>query len=201
MDGSTQSALTAQTAQHGSSTESSRLTTPIPAARKEADPVAFLDEKTALVVDDEPVITELISSTLNAQGYACSTALNGVEAGAYNNLLTARNYQLAFINWGADYPDPQDFLSLQLQTGAGNNNGSYSDPTFDQLTRRADVLVGNDARRFQLYQQAEKRALDAAAWIVLYHGKSATIINPRVHGVIVIGGGVTAPNWATVTIS
>ena len=130
-----------------------------------------------------------------------NVALNGMEAGAYNNLLTARNYQLAFINWGEDYPDPQDFLSLQLQTGAGNNNGSYSDPTFDQLTRRADVLVGNNDRRFQLYQEAEKRALAAAAWIVLYHGKSATIINPRVHGVIVNGGGVTAPNWATVTIS
>jgi ABC-type transport system substrate-binding protein len=129
-----------------------------------------------------------------------NVTLNQMEQGAYNNALTARNYELAFISWGADYPDPQDFLSLQLQTGTGNNNGSFSDKTFDRLTREADVLVGNNARRYALYQQAEKIALDKAAWIVLYWGKSDIFINHRVHGLIINGGGLTAANWAKVTV-
>jgi oligopeptide transport system substrate-binding protein len=126
--------------------------------------------------------------------------LNQMEAGAYNDALTARNYQLAFISWGEDYPDPQDFLSLQLQTGVGNNNGSFSDPRFDALTKLADTLVGHDAQRHRLYDQAEQIALDKAAWIVLYWGKTDTLINPKVHGLRINAGGLTADNWATVSI-
>jgi len=125
--------------------------------------------------------------------------LNSLEHGAYNNALTARNYQLAFIAWGADYPDPQNFLSLQLQTGAPNNNGSYSNATFDSLTRRADVLVGNNAQRLSLYRQAERLAVNDAAWIVLDWNKADILIRPSVHGLVVNGLGLTAPNWADVT--
>lgn len=126
--------------------------------------------------------------------------LNQLEAGAYNNLLSARSYQIAYISWGADYPDPQNFLSLQLQSGTGNNNGSFSDHTFDRLTTRADALVGNNARRFALYHRAEGIALDQAAWIVLYHSKANVFISKRVHGLEINGGGLTAANWATVTV-
>ena len=126
--------------------------------------------------------------------------LNQLESAAYNNLLSARTYQLAYISWGADYPDPQNFLSLQLQSGTGNNNGSYSNRTFDRLTKQADALVGNNARRFAFYHQAERIALDDAAWIVLYHSKANVFISSRVHGLIINGGGVTAGNWAAVTV-
>lgn len=126
--------------------------------------------------------------------------LNELESGAYNNLLSARTYQLAYISWGADYPDPQNFLSLQLQTGTGNNNGSYSNRTFDRLTRQADALVGNNARRFALYHRAERIALDQAAWIVLYHSRADVFIDQHVHGLVINGGGLTAANWATVTV-
>lgn len=129
-----------------------------------------------------------------------NVGLNGLEQGAYNNALTARNYQLAFISWGEDYPDPQDFLSLQLQTGAANNNGSFSNPTFDRLTNEADTLVGDNAKRYQLYDRAEQIALDKAAWIVLWWGKADVFIKPGVHGLTVNGGGLTAANWADVSV-
>ena len=118
---------------------------------------------------------------------------------AYNDALTARHYQLAFIAWGADYPDPQNFLSLQLQTDSGNNNGGYSDAMFDRLTERADTIVNNDAERYRLYHRAEQIAIDEAAWIVLDWGKADVLIRPTVHGLIVNALGVTAPNWTTVT--
>lgn len=118
---------------------------------------------------------------------------------AYNNALTARAYQLAFIAWGADYPDPQDFLSLQLQTGGGNNNGSYSNRTFDALTTRADAMVNHPAQRYALYRRAEQIALGDAAWIVLDWGKADVMIRPSVQGLRVNGLGLTACNWATVS--
>jgi oligopeptide transport system substrate-binding protein len=142
-----------------------------------------------------PVLQRLWSKYLGV-----NVQLQPMEQGAYNNALTARNYQLAFISWGADYPDPQNFLSLQLQTGVGNNNGSFSDSTFDQLTKQADVTVGNDKKRFALYRQAETIALNKAAWIVLWWGKSAMLINPKVHGLVINAGGLTAKNWADVAV-
>jgi oligopeptide transport system substrate-binding protein len=145
--------------------------------------------------DSAQVLQQMWKQTLGV-----TVSLNQLEAGAYNNALTARNFQLAFISWGADYPDPQNFLSLQLQTGAGNNNGSFSDSAFDQLTKRADTIVGNNRYRYRLYQQAEKIALDKAAWICLFHGKSAILINNHVHGLVINGGGLTARNWAGVTV-
>jgi ABC-type transport system substrate-binding protein len=142
-----------------------------------------------------PVLQRLWSKYLGV-----NVQLQSMEQGAYNNALTARNYQLAFISWGADYPDPQNFLSLQLQTGSGNNNGSFSDKQFDALTHQADVTVNNDAKRFALYRKAEVIALDKAAWIVLWWGKSAMLIEPKVHGLVINAGGLTARNWADVTI-
>ncbi len=128
-----------------------------------------------------------------------NVSLNLLEHGAYNDALSARNYQIAFIAWGADYPDPQNFLSLQLETGAGNNNGGYSNATFDRLTQKADTLVNDNRERYQLYQQAEKIALDDAAWIVLDWGRAEMLIRPSVHGLTLNGLGLTAANWASVT--
>lgn len=129
-----------------------------------------------------------------------NVSLNKMEQNAYNNLLNARSYQLAYISWTEDYPDPQNFLSLQLQTGNGNNNGSYSNATFDSLTKRADALVGNNAARFKLYHQAEAIALNQAAWLVLFHPKWDIFINKNVRGLSINGGGLTAGNWADVTV-
>jgi oligopeptide transport system substrate-binding protein len=129
-----------------------------------------------------------------------NVTLNLLEHGAYNDALAARAYQLAFIAWSADYPDPQDFLSLQLQTGTANNNGGYSNPTLDRLTREADTIANDEARRYRLYREAEKIALRDAASIVLDWAKAEILIRPSVHGLALNGLGLVAPNWADVTI-
>jgi ABC-type transport system substrate-binding protein len=134
------------------------------------------------------------------QAMHVNVTLNVLEHGAYNDALAARAYQLAFIAWSADYPDPQNFLSLQLQTGTANNNGGYSNPTLDRLTREADAIVNDDARRYRLYDEAEKMALRDAAWLVLDWAKAEMLIRPSVHGLVLTGLGLAAPNWADVTI-
>ena len=49
--------------------------------------------------------------------------------------------QMYYSIWGADYPDPQNFLSQQLRTDVGNNNGHYSNAEFDTLVDEADVMT------------------------------------------------------------
>lgn len=128
--------------------------------------------------------------------------LSAVKAapGAYTDALAAQPYQLAFNQWSADYPDPQNFLSLQLQTGVTNNLGGYSNAQVDRLTARADTLPWSDPQRVKLYQQAEKIALDDVAWIVLDWQRSAILIRSTVHGLAVNGNGIMAPDWTKVMV-
>ena len=128
--------------------------------------------------------------------------LNLLEHGAYINALTARTFDIAFIQWGADYPDPQDFLSLLFQSASPDNNGYYSNKQFDALTSAADVMPHDSPARYAKYQQAEQIALNDAAVLVLDWGKANTLIRPSVHGVVLNGlGYLASPNWATVTVS
>jgi oligopeptide transport system substrate-binding protein len=130
--------------------------------------------------------------------------LNQLEHGAYINDLTARNFDLAFIQWGADYPDPQDFLSLMFQSKSPNNNGYYDNPTFDQLTGQADVMPHDSPARYQKYRQAEQIAVNEVCGIMLDWGRANVLIRPTVHGLqlTALGGGslLAAPNWTDVTV-
>ena len=119
----------------------------------------------------------------------------------YDSALTALNFQLAFVRWTDDYPDPQNFLSIQLQTGATDNIGGFSSHQFDALTSRADSLFGNNRLRYGLYRSAEAIALKQAAWIVIDWGKTVCLINRKIHGLLVNDLSIVAPNWAAVTES
>ncbi|HVA89147.1 MAG TPA: hypothetical protein VNL71_04835, partial [Chloroflexota bacterium] len=123
------------------------------------------------------------------------------EHGAYDDALSAHNFDLAFIQWGADYPDPQDFLSLNFASTSPGNAGYYHSPVFDTLTQAADVMPHDSPARYQKYQQAEQTALNDVAAVVLDWGKSNVLIRPTVHGLLVTGlSGLAAPNWADVTV-
>ena len=50
--------------------------------------------------------------------------------------------QIFGIGWVADYPDPQDWLSLQFGNGAINNTGSVNVPAANALMAQADVEPG-----------------------------------------------------------
>ncbi|HLJ68316.1 MAG TPA: peptide ABC transporter substrate-binding protein [Chloroflexota bacterium] len=103
--------------------------------------------------------------------------------------------------WIDDYPDAQDWLQNLLMTGANDNIGGYSNPTYDRLVQQGNVTV-NPARRAALYRRAQKLVVNDGGWIGVGGVYNIFVVRPRVHGVV-IGGGLIEPvnnNWANVSI-
>lgn len=107
--------------------------------------------------------------------------------------------QFYYSVWGADYPDPQNFISQQLRTGVGNNNGHYSNPVFDSLVDQADVMTDDAAARMQLYNQAEQIAVTEAGWLPLYNPRLNVLVKPYVDGIVFSGQGLVIPDYSLLT--
>lgn len=107
------------------------------------------------------------------------------KAMEWRSFLEARNRkELQFANqsWYADYLDPQNFLSLMMATGSGENRDGYSNPEFDKLCAQADSSL-DEAKRIKLYQKAEDIAISDAARIPVYFAEDVNLIQPWVKGV------------------
>jgi oligopeptide transport system substrate-binding protein len=85
--------------------------------------------------------------------------------------------------WIADYPDPEDFLSLLLHTGAQNNTGGYSNPQFDALLDAA-AIEQNSATRLSQYQNAENIVVQDAPLLPLFFGRNYQLVKPYVAGYV-----------------
>jgi oligopeptide transport system substrate-binding protein len=109
---------------------------------------------------------------------------------------TGMDFWISF--WGADYPDPQNFVSLQLLSDSPNNNGHWSNAEFDQLSQQADTFTGPPEERFKLYQQAEQIGIDEVGWLPLFSPRFSVLIKPYVSGIVTTGQGFVIPDWSAV---
>jgi oligopeptide transport system substrate-binding protein len=139
------------------------------------------------------------------QNLGVKVNLNVVELGKYNHDLDSHNVQMYVIQWGADWPEPSDWLSLQLHSGASNNNGDWSNHQFDALVDQADVTP-DTAKRFALYQKAERIAITQVPWIPLDSPKSLILIRPAIKGFVLTGEGLNGngpvlADWSKIAAS
>jgi oligopeptide transport system substrate-binding protein len=83
--------------------------------------------------------------------------------------------------WGADYPDPDNFMKL-FTSNSGNNHGRWKNPKYDQLLDEA-AREQDAAKRSQLYDEAQKILTESDAAIApLYWKAEATLLSPKFTG-------------------
>jgi oligopeptide transport system substrate-binding protein len=93
-------------------------------------------------------------------------AVNNVDFGTLiNDVYSGDAPQIFAIGWIVDYPDPQDWLSLQFLPGSSVNTTNVNDPVANDLMNKADVEQ-NQQTRFQMYNQAEQEMINQVGWIV-----------------------------------
>ena len=122
--------------------------------------------------------------------------LRPVDLTAYNTQTANHQVQFGFTQWGADFPDPYDWLALNLLSNAGNNNGEWNNATFDQTVNQAEQSSGD--ARIKLYNQAEQIAIPEC-WLAAARSQAlAAIIPSWVHGVTLNGNGLYFGDWSNV---
>jgi len=120
-----------------------------------------------------------------------------------------KGLQMWWLGWIADYPDPQDWTTLQFNKGASNNNWNYgqnfsSDAQQQVATQntleKADRDLGTD--RLSLYDQAEQQLVNDVAWMPLFQSDTAVLIKKYVYGTVLNSHGLTPPDdWANIYIA
>lgn len=112
------------------------------------------------------------------------TELNPIEKGYFREIAKEGACQICRSGWFADYPTYGNFmvdLFGKVSIG-GNNLGRIDDPKFEDLIAKAQKET-DDAKRGELYNQAEERLLNETAsvvplnWYVGDHVYSDKLVN------------------------
>jgi oligopeptide transport system substrate-binding protein len=103
---------------------------------------------------NNPPVAEFLKEQFS-KNLGVSIELEPVDTKTLQTRFKANDFQLVFVGWNADYPDPENFLYSNFHSGAGNNKSNYSNKQFDDLLDRAQVET-DSAKRLDLYKQAHQ---------------------------------------------
>ncbi len=113
-----------------------------------------------------------------------SAVLDPIDPTAYSALTKDKTTspQMYYLGWCADYPDPQNWISLFQTTGQLADRIGFSNPALDKLIKQADAEQ-DAAKRADLYAQAQKILVEAAPVAFLQNDGGPWLIKPYVKGV------------------
>jgi oligopeptide transport system substrate-binding protein len=86
------------------------------------------------------------------------------------------------LGWCADYPDPQNWLSVYWKTGAFGERIAYANPELDAILNEADQST-DTAKRAELYQQAQDMLVGGAPVAFMWNNVNTYLVKPWVTGV------------------
>ncbi|MDP3940180.1 MAG: peptide ABC transporter substrate-binding protein [Deltaproteobacteria bacterium] len=107
--------------------------------------------------------------------------LRNVEWKAYLKEIATDPPGIWRLGWGADYPDPDNFMNL-FTAASGNNHTRWGSAEFDRLVADA-ALDADKSRRKAMYDDAQRiLCAEAAAIMPLYSRAHNFLVSPRVEG-------------------
>jgi oligopeptide transport system substrate-binding protein len=131
------------------------------------------------------------------------------------NQKSEQGFQLWRGAWIADYPDPEDWTTLQFGKGSPYNDVSYGQnksadapnqqqvqQLLEQADKHPDTNAGEHAARMKFYQQAEQELVNDVAWLPLYQYRTSYQVNTRVHNYSPNTLGLIPPDgWAAINLT
>jgi len=90
--------------------------------------------------------------------------------------------QMFILGWCADYPDPQNWLSVYWKTGAFGERIGFSNPEMDDLMTQADAEL-DPAKRADLYQQVQDMLVEGGYVAFMWNNVNSYTVKPWVQGI------------------
>lgn len=85
------------------------------------------------------------------------------------------------LGWGADYPDPDNFMKL-FTANSGNNHTRWKNPKYDQLLEQAALELDN-GKRAKLYDEAQALLTESDVPIMpFFWTAESTVLNGKFAG-------------------
>ncbi|MDP2731098.1 MAG: peptide ABC transporter substrate-binding protein [Dehalococcoidales bacterium] len=131
------------------------------------------------------LIAEFLQGQLK-DGLGIDIALEPMEPKSFVQLFLGGGHNLIWISWGADYPDPDNFLPELFGTGAGNNLTMYSNQQFDDIVEQAKAELNNN-KRLQLLADAQRMVMEDVPIIPMYYRERFVLYKPSVKGLKTTG--------------
>ncbi|GAA3528535.1 ABC transporter substrate-binding protein [Aeromicrobium panaciterrae] len=95
--------------------------------------------------------------------------------------VTDRTIKTAFrTGWQADYPSMLNYLGPIYATGAGSNDGDYTNPAFDKLISEASAAEGD--ARYKLIGEAQAILMKELPAIPLWYQNATAVTNKKLDG-------------------
>lgn len=136
------------------------------------------------VVYDTSPINNLIAENLQAQwkkNLNIEVQLDNQEWKVFLERLKTDTPALFRLGWGADYPDPDNFMNL-FTTQSGNNNTHWGNARYDDLIARAASEL-DPVKRKQMYDEAQRILTEQEVAIIpLFVAAQNVLIKPYVKG-------------------
>jgi oligopeptide transport system substrate-binding protein len=184
-------------------------------------PIKFTYESNAPTLDNE--ITAVRQMWQTALGVTVQPQLvdfNVLLTDVTNSTCTqadpskcvGKGLQMWALAWGADYPDPQDWLTLQFDKGAPNNNMNYgqnisanasTQQQMQQLMEQADTTLDTNTR-MPMYNQAEQQLVNDVAWLPIDQRSGQSVLKSYVIGKVFNAQGamqVPPDDWSNIYIA
>jgi len=126
---------------------------------------------------------EFIQAQLK-QNLGVSVQLDSMEAKAYQAAYKDKDYELAWGGWGADYPDPQDWMASLFGCNASNNKYNYCNQQFHQQSARGDTGMDMNTR-LMAYGQAQTTLINDLPVAPLYYRGRMVLVKPWVQSLVI----------------
>lgn len=107
-----------------------------------------------------------------------------LQPGALREMISQSKVLFFRGSWIADYPDPENYLSLFYTPNfcpGGPNYTHFSDPQFDRLYEKAMSLT-DDSLRLEIYREMDSLLMEQSPVIVLYYDRVSRFTREGVRG-------------------
>lgn len=117
--------------------------------------------------------------------YGVNVEIKPLEWSALKDAINKGEAKAFFMNWFGDYPDGENFLYPLFHSknwGSGGNRARFKNDEIDALLENA-VRITDEKLRAKAYDEINRKIVDQAPWVYLWHCSESYVVSPRVENI------------------